>query len=365
MNEKSSSVEKYLMKLIEANKSAPGYRLPSENTLCRMFGVSRQVVHPVLEKLKNRNLIYKIQGTGSFVSLHAADILQNRAPVKVNVIAVILPDLSTVFMQTLLQNPEKQAYLNKYSILVFSSDFDEKKELECIRRAVSLHVKGFIIYLVNNNQYTESLNLIKENALPAVFIDAKIHEKNYVSVCSNNFIDIENATNQLIHLGHKHIGIICSDKDKNSIVLDRISGYRSCLKNFNIPFHKAYLLNLTRTAESNSWFEDIGDYLSENKKLTAIIALSSSLGLKTVEVLKSMKKRIPNDISLIGYEDDFSNVIDLMSIRLTAVKQNLPSIGETAMRQLITLIMGYPVENGVTLISSEYIIRDSVKSIYR
>ena len=54
-----------------------------------------------------------------------------------------------------------------------------------------------------------------------------------------------------------------------------------------------------------------------------------------------------------------------MSIRLTAVKQNLPSIGETAMRQLITLIMGYPVENGVTLISSEYIIRDSVKSIYR
>ena len=80
MNEKSSSVEKYLMKLIEANKSAPGYRLPSENTLCRMFGVSRQVVHPVLEKLKNRNLIYKIQGTGSFVSLHAADILQNRAP---------------------------------------------------------------------------------------------------------------------------------------------------------------------------------------------------------------------------------------------------------------------------------------------
>ncbi len=84
-----------------------------------------------------------------------------------------------------------------------------------------------------------------------------------------------------------------------------------------------------------------------------------------MEVLKSMKKRIPNDISLIGYEDDFSNVIDLMSIRLTAVKQNLPSIGETAMRQLITLIMGYPVENGVTLISSEYIIRDSVKSIYR
>mgnify|MGYP000024234806 CR=1 FL=1 len=365
MNEKTSAVEKYLLKLIEANKNAPGYKLPSENTLCRIFGVSRQVVHPLLEKLRLRNLIYKVQGRGSFVSLHAADVLQNYSPVKVNLIAVILPDLSNVFMQTLLQNLEKQAYWNKYSILVFNSEFNEKKELECIQRAASLHVKGFIIYLVNNNQYTEPLNLIKENRIPAVFIDAKIHEKNYVSVCSNNLIDVENATNQLIHLGHKHIGIICSDKNKNSIVLDRISGYRSCLKSFDIPFHKAYLLNMTRESETNDWFNTIEHYLLCNKKLTAILALSSSLCLKTIEVLKKLKKRIPNDISLIGYEDDFSNIIDLMSIRLTAIKQNLRSISETAMQQLISLMMGYPAQEDIILISSEFIIRDSVKSIYR
>lgn len=53
---------------IENNKFPPGYQLPGEAELCRVFDVSRTVIRQALQELEYKGLIYRSKGRGTFVA---------------------------------------------------------------------------------------------------------------------------------------------------------------------------------------------------------------------------------------------------------------------------------------------------------
>ncbi|MEJ2487978.1 MAG: GntR family transcriptional regulator [Anaerolineales bacterium] len=57
-----------LREYIEENELSPGYRLPGEAELCRIFDVSRTVIRQALQELEYKGLIYKKKGKGTFVA---------------------------------------------------------------------------------------------------------------------------------------------------------------------------------------------------------------------------------------------------------------------------------------------------------
>lgn len=59
--------KKNILNYINENNLKSGDPLPSENKLVEMMGVSRITIREALANLKNENIIYKIQGKGSFI----------------------------------------------------------------------------------------------------------------------------------------------------------------------------------------------------------------------------------------------------------------------------------------------------------
>lgn len=57
-----------LTDFIEFNKFEPGYQLPGDAELCRLFDVSRTVIRQALKELEYKGLIYRTQGRGTFVA---------------------------------------------------------------------------------------------------------------------------------------------------------------------------------------------------------------------------------------------------------------------------------------------------------
>jgi GntR family transcriptional regulator len=57
-----------ILEIIKNQKLQPGDALPSENQLCREFGVSRTVVRQTLAQLENDGLVHRVKGKGTFVS---------------------------------------------------------------------------------------------------------------------------------------------------------------------------------------------------------------------------------------------------------------------------------------------------------
>ncbi|OYV37975.1 MAG: GntR family transcriptional regulator [Rhodospirillales bacterium 20-64-7] len=64
---------------IVSGKLAEGTRLPAEQALCRMFGVSRPVVRQALQRLAADGLVHARQGAGTFVMARPADRLRDYA----------------------------------------------------------------------------------------------------------------------------------------------------------------------------------------------------------------------------------------------------------------------------------------------
>ena len=57
-----------LRRQMEAERWAPGRKLPSENELCRAYGVTRPTVRQALEGLLREGLVSKRRGLGTFVA---------------------------------------------------------------------------------------------------------------------------------------------------------------------------------------------------------------------------------------------------------------------------------------------------------
>ena len=364
MTTKLDIVEQYVLNYIKQHSAEANLRIPSENALCRLLGVSRQCCRPALEHLREKGYIYKVKGSGAFISNDAERLIRRVSAITPQCIALIVPDLSSGFIHGIIRSVEKEAFKNQLNVIVLCSEKSIVKEAECLNRAISSSAKGVIMYLANNVNCKATLAILKSKKIPAVFIDAKIYDDNFISVSSNSFIDVENATSRLLHMGHKNVGIISPSANENNSVPERILGYRSAIKSFSIPFHKAYALSIPFETSEEESDKMIETFFRNNKRLTAVIVLSSQLTLKSVAILNKINKRIPQDVSVVGYEDDFSDMIDFMEIKLTTIRQNTALIGETATNVLSGLTHHYPTNKSHIVLPSQLIIRDSTRSIY-
>ena len=63
-------LKEILEERIRQGRFRPGERLPAERELCRQFGVSRITVRQALDELANEGLLYRHQGSGTFVNHH-------------------------------------------------------------------------------------------------------------------------------------------------------------------------------------------------------------------------------------------------------------------------------------------------------
>src|SRR6476620_234830 len=57
-----------LREKIESGEWKPGQKIPSENELNRLYGVSRMTARQVLAQLVNEDLLFRVQGKGTFVA---------------------------------------------------------------------------------------------------------------------------------------------------------------------------------------------------------------------------------------------------------------------------------------------------------
>lgn len=71
--------------------------------------------------------------------------------------------------------------------------------------------------------------------------------------------------------------------------------------------------------------------------------------------------RIPDDISITGFDDNYFS--QLVTPSITTVRQNITLKGQVAVRKLISIIEGKVPEEYRTILPVELIPRDSVKKI--
>jgi len=194
--------------------------------------------------------------------------------------------------------------------------------------------------------------------LPVVLIDRYFPALPAPYVLSDNIAGASEALEYFIQKGHRNIGLVTSDFPMMH-PQQRESAYTRTLNRHHIPVNPAFIFKVPYTALHQEATQLITDFIKGNPQLDAIFFTTNYLGIHGLASISNLEMKIPEDIAVICFDDH--DVFQLHKPGITAVKQNVQEIAETAMKLLMHQLSGDgQVIETSKVIPTELIIRGSV-----
>jgi LacI family transcriptional regulator len=136
--------------------------------------------------------------------------------------------------------------------------------------------------------------------LPTVLLNCHDDKHKLPTVAPGELAGGHAATDYLIAAGHSRIGFINGEPWMEA-AKDRLKGYRRALATADLPFDPS----IVREGDwmSGSGFEATLSILNEARPPTAIFCANDLMAIGALEALRSKGFRVPEDVSLMGYDD--------------------------------------------------------------
>lgn len=188
-------------------------------------------------------------------------------------------------------------------------------------------------FIVGMNFKSRIYKQIKHTDFPLVLLDNRINSPLISSVSSENTSAIESAINYVAKCGHTKIGFLMGEKE-SMVSTERLAGYILGLARTGIDFNNDYIYygDFTRTSG-----EEAAVYFCDTD-VTAIICCSDIMAMGLIEGLKSIGKAVPEDISVVGFDD--LNLLKFTSYNLTTMKQDFNKLGIEAFKLINDMLQG-------------------------
>ena len=278
--------------------------------VARHAGVSTATVSFVLNKTKTvtaevRDRVLRSTHELGYQPSHAARALRTG---KTATIGLIIPDLTNPFFPKLAQDVEREAAALGYAVLLADSHDDLERQAKAIQ---NMEGKNVDMMLVIPALGTLSL---PATAVPLVILDRSLpgqnHAAQHLSVSSDEFSGGQQAASHLLGLGHTTFAVLAgpaqaaaaSDKMLSSGGHSRrVQGMLSALQSAGISQADTVLVHSEYTAEGGR--QATQDMLHAGQGFTAMLATSDTLALGALSALQHAGKRVPQDVSLVGFDD--------------------------------------------------------------
>lgn len=188
-------------------------------------------------------------------------------------------------------------------------------------------------FIVGMNFKSRIYKQVKHTDFPLVLLDNRINSPLISSVSSENTSAIESAINYVAKCGHTKIGFLMGEKE-SMVSAERLAGYILGLARTGIDFNNDYIYygDFTRTSG-----EEAAVYFCDTD-VTAIICCSDIMAMGLIEGLKGIGKAVPEDISVVGFDD--LNLLKFTSYNLTTMKQDFNKLGIEAFKQINDMLQG-------------------------
>ncbi len=305
--------------------------------------VSRVINEKGYVHIDTKVLVNKIIKELGFVPNQLARSLTSRSS---KIIGVIVPHIGPTFYGSLLEGIESQAAAYGYKIMFCHTDDDKERELEYLNFFEQYNIDGLIIASnFSNRDKLADLNI------PIVTVD-HILDENIPSITSDNIKGGALAAKKLISGGAKNI-IIFRGPSFLLTTIERTTGFLNELKPLGLF---ADIFDFDLITPDIYLIEEI---LKNNPHVDAIFTFSDTLAFATLSILKKLGKRVPEDVSLIGFDN--THFSKWASPAITTIHQPVNFMGKQSFINLTRLIRGVELDNLHDIIDVKLIERQTTK----
>lgn len=269
-------------------------------------------------------------------------------------IGLIVPDNSNPYFAEIARIIEDIGYENGYSVLLCNSDGLGEKEAAYVNMMIAKQVDGIIFIAAGNTQ--EHLNDLTNRNIPVVVVDRDIAPALADVVLVNNESGGYAATRYLLDLGHTKIACITGPSEITPSA-GRVHGYRKALQEAGLTVRDECII--AGDFKPRSGEKAMAELLNLSDPPTAVFICNDLMALGAFRTLRYANKRVPYDISIVGF-DDITLASELMP-PLTTVAQPIVELATLAADLLITRIQneGSPQPPIRTTLEPSLVLRDS------
>ena len=273
-------------------------------------------------------------------------------------IVVIIPDIGDGFNSGIIKAIEKVAHSRGYSVLLGDTQGSVQRERDFAAMTVSNQADG-IILMSHRLPFDLEDGVLNMEKLPPIVNGCEF--TGYEGVPAVAIDDVQaaiDATMHLIDYGHAEIAVITGDM-KSTSSRDRLEGFRSAMSqrglkpNENLIAYSDYTLKGGEIAAES--------LLLQRNRPSAIFCFSDEITLGCMYALRQHDFRVPDDISVIGFDD--IPMARYFSPPLTTIAQPTTEIGSACATMLLDIIDGKQPETQRLLLPHKLIIRESTRRL--
>ena len=308
--------------------------------------------HPAINRNTKKKIVEKAEEMGYRSNNFASNLRKQKS----HTIGVIVHELNSNFITSVLAGIEKITTIANYDLIIGHSSELAHKEVANANNLFHKRVDGLIAALAFDTEDLDHYEPFFERHIPVVFFDRVEESSKGTKVTIDNFKAGYQATQHLIEQGCKRIAHTTSSLKRN-VYSQRYQGYLAALKDSNIPYDESLLI--INDLKKESCIACANHIAAMHPRPDGIFTTNDLTAALCIQVFKEKGIRVPEDIAVVGFNNDTISII--IEPKLTTVNYPGMDMGEVAATHLIKQLQGDNNTNNTNsiVLKADLIIRES------
>lgn len=328
-----AQARQYLEDLIHNVPYGPGDQLPSERELASTFQVSQMTMNRAIQEMVRDGILYREVGRGTFVVHREQPPRQNGT---LGLVTLFSPGIvkRNYYASEIFRGVHEAASQAQRDLLLIHEPIHQTQGM-----VSRLHGRadGFLL-MSPPDEALPAMRRLRAEGIPIMVVGSSWLNEDIPAVDSDNIMGAHQAVELIAASGHERIGLIGGPEDMSNS-RDRHIGFRDSLRAQGLSYRTNWVFP-SENARSLSEEEKrrILSVSHAGSGPTAFFVAGYELAVQTIEALQSEGIRVPEDVSIVGFDDTFSAAF--LNPPLTTVVQPLGSMGVRAVQRLDAMLHG-------------------------
>lgn len=282
---------------------------------------------------------------------------------KTQTIGVLIPTVTQPFLSSLISGIEITAQKSGYNVIIMQSNDSYEAEVSMAKSLYSSRVSGVICSLAMKTTDTSHFQQFVANNIPLVFVDRVPKNFNTFRVIIDNYSAGYKATKHLIEQGCTRIAHLTAGSEFGNLYSERRRGYIDALKEHNLPVDEELIVDL-KSVTYKDGVKASNKLLDLSPIPDGIFASGDIIAVSAVQTAKKRGLKIPQDIAVIGFNNDpISEIIDP---NISTISHPASKMGKASAEIILKNIKSTKKKDEVkeiTFLNTEVLVRESSKRI--
>lgn len=298
-------------------------------------GVSTATVSRVVNgtgRIK-KSTVQKVQAAVETLGFRPNAMGRNLKTSRTHTFGVMLPSLSNPIFAEVVEGIQAAAQSSGYSILITCNNYRESEEHHAIETMLANRVEGLILTVADADNSAQLDRLDAQN-VPYVLLFNQPAGPGRSAVTVDNVAAGRLVAEEFIDLGHTSFGMIAGRFEASDRSRARFCGFRQGIE---AAGYAAPALIEVDFVEGRT-LRGVRNLLARENAPTALFCSTDLLALSVLSALRELRVRVPEDISVIGF--DGIPFGQFAHPTLATVAQPSRAMGQAAVQHLLGRLTG-------------------------